>query len=208
MRPSVKEMVEICIATLPLAEPVYEFGSYLVIFAGKNFIGSDMREGPGVDVVLDLHNIDLPSESVGSVLLLDTVEHVEYVREAMDEVWRILKPGGILIMSSVMDFPIHGYPNDYWRFTPEAFKSLLSGFSTSYVYSLGRPWFPHTVLGVACKGDLEKEKGGFSERMEAWKKRWQWRIFYDWKEFIRLVMPPILMEVYIQFAVKWTNKNE
>ena len=43
-----------------------------------------MREGPSVDVILDLHNIDLPSSSVGTVLLLETLEHVEYPYKALD----------------------------------------------------------------------------------------------------------------------------
>ena len=86
-----------------------------------------MREGPGVDRVLNIHEIDLASESVGTVLMLDTVEHVEFVRKAMEEVHRILKPSGILVVTSVMNFPIHSHPYDYWRFTPEGLKKLIEG---------------------------------------------------------------------------------
>ncbi len=73
--------------TLPIDEPIYEFGSLQV--AGQEGY-ADMCEGAGVDVILNLHQIDLSNESVGTGLLLDTLEHVEYPRKAMDELHRIL----------------------------------------------------------------------------------------------------------------------
>ncbi len=117
-------------------EPIYEFGSFQVpeqmgfadlrpLFHDKEYLGCDMREGPGVDKVLNIHALDLPPESVGMVLCFDTLEHVEYPRTALEEIHRVIKPGGIVVISSVMNFPIHDYPYDYWRFTPEAFKSIL-----------------------------------------------------------------------------------
>ena len=83
MRDSVKEFVSDVIETVPLKEPIYEFGSYLVpeqielanlrsLFPGKEYIGCDMRGGPGVDRILNLHNIDLPPATAGTVLCLDT----------------------------------------------------------------------------------------------------------------------------------------
>lgn len=75
MRESIKEFVKICAETLPIIEPVYEFGSFQVpgqegfadlrpFFKGKKYIGTDVRDGPGVDVLVDLHNINLPADSV------------------------------------------------------------------------------------------------------------------------------------------------
>lgn len=177
--------MQICAETLPIVEPIYEFGSLQVpgqegfadlrpFFPGKVYVGADMREGTGVDVILDLHNIDLPSESVGSVLILDTLEHVEYVRKAMDEIYRILKPNGIVIMSSVMLFPIHDYPYDYWRFTPEAFNSLLKPFAASFVEFAGESYFPHTVIGVGFKGAISPDDvSEFTKRIDLyWKSYW------------------------------------
>ena len=162
MRPSVIEFVLKCSVNLPIAEPIYEFGSYQVpghdgyanlrcCFPGKKYVGADIRNGDGVDVIMDMCNTFIPDESVGTVLSLDTLEHVEYLRKAIDEMYRILKPDGIIIISSVMHCPIHD-SHDYWRFTPEGFESLLNQFQTTYVKSAGNPRFPHTVLGVACKG--------------------------------------------------------
>ena len=135
MRQTIKDLVSIVVSTLPIKEPIYEFGSLQVsgqegfadlrpLFPGKEYVGVDMRQGIGVDQILNLHKINLPQESVGTVICLDTLEHVEYPHRALEEIHRVLKPDGIAIISSVMYFPIHDHPDDYWRFTPEAFRSF------------------------------------------------------------------------------------
>ncbi len=88
MRQNIRDLAVIVNERLPLAGPIYKFGAFQVpdqihfadlrpLFPGREYVGCDMREGVGVDKILDLHAIDLPSESVGSVLCFDTLEHVE-----------------------------------------------------------------------------------------------------------------------------------
>jgi len=185
MRELVKEFVKIVAETLPVGEPIYEFGSLQVpgqegfadlrpLFEGKEYIGCDLQEGPGVDRVLDLHNIELSAGTAGTALVLDTLEHVEFARRAVEELERILKIDGILVISSVMKFPIHSYPCDYWRFTPEGFRSLLRVFDSSFVDFAGDGLFPHTVVGIGFKGAVSVEQmHEFSARIEGWKKRWR-----------------------------------
>ncbi len=185
MRESIKQFVKIGAETLPISEPIYEFGSLQVpgqegfadlrpFFPEKKYVGADMREGPGVDIIINLHKINLPSESVGTVLILDTLEHVEFVRKAIEETHRILKPNGILIISSVMNFPIHDYPYDYWRFTPEAFRSLLKPFTSSFVDFAGESNFPHTVVGIGFKDSISKDTmDEFMRRFKYWKAYWR-----------------------------------
>ena len=69
----------------------------------------------------------------------------------------MLKPDGIALITSVMNFPIHDYPNDYWRFTPEGFESLLKNFSYRFVDAIGDEWFPHTVVGLGFKHSVPKD---------------------------------------------------
>ncbi|WP_019421436.1 class I SAM-dependent methyltransferase [Paenibacillus sp. OSY-SE] len=164
MRQMIKDFAAICAAVLPYEEPIYEFGAFQVAgqegfadlrpyFSGKTYVGCDMRPGVGVDLVLDLHHIDLPDQTAGLVISLDTLEHVEDPRLALSEIHRILKPNGIAIISSVMNFPIHDYPADYWRFTPQAFASILKPFDTVITDYAGEEIFPHTVIGIGIKGN-------------------------------------------------------
>jgi len=206
MRKNIKEFVNISSSYLPIQEPIYEFGSLQVegqigfadlrpIFPNKKYVGADMRKGAGVDVILNLHKIDLPSESVGTVLLLDTLEHVEFPKKAIEEIHRVLKSRGTIIMSSVMNFPIHDHPYDYWRFTPEAFKSLLSPFETVIVDSAGEEDFPHTIVGVGTKQAIdEKTIDRLKKKILNWKDNQR----YELVRFVTLLLPPAIMKFIIQ----------
>ena len=184
MRKSIKEFVETCQGALELEEPVYEFGSFQVegqtgfadlrpLFPGRAYVGCDCREGPGVDRVLDLHALELPDATAGSILCLDTLEHVEFPRRAVAEMLRILKPGGLMIVSSTMYFPVHEHPRDYWRFTPDGFASLLGEFEYRLVESAGWDDFPALVVGVGRKGAMpEGCAARIAEAIAGWKTRW------------------------------------
>ncbi len=163
MRYNVKNFMKIVKRTIPMDEPIYEFGSLQVpeqkpgfadmrmFFPDQEYVGCDMREGAGVDMIMDLHDIDLDDEIASTVLCFDTLEHVENPFIALKEMHRILKPNGIVIISSVMNFPIHDHPSDYWRFTPQAFELILKPFCHSFVGFQGNKKHPHTVVGIGFK---------------------------------------------------------
>jgi SAM-dependent methyltransferase len=206
MRQSIKDFVAIAAADIPIQSPIYEFGALQVpgqegfadlrpYFPRQAYVGADMRKGPGVDTLLDLHDIDLASESVGTVLCFDTLEHVEYPHRALEQIHRILKPDGIAVISSVMNFPIHDFPHDYWRFTPAAFKSILKPFAGSYVGFAGREDFPHTVIGIGFKG-ITPPLSEFNRRYEEWQRlQGPQRGSASHNRMAKLLTPPIFIPV-------------
>lgn len=210
----IHEFVELCAATLPFVDPIHEFGAFQVegqeaiadmrpLFPGRRYIGSDMRAGRGVDVLLNLHDLGLAERSIGTALLLDTMEHVEYPHRAIAEVQRALKPGGIMVMTSVMQFPIHAHPDDYWRFTPSAFASLVRPFDWSFVESAGDEDFPHTVVAVAGNGPVpEVALHELARRTLEWKRRWfVWTHQPSRFELLaKQLAPPLLLAAYRKAA--------
>jgi SAM-dependent methyltransferase len=163
MRESIKEFVKIVADTLPVADPIYEFGALQVLGRGA---AADLRPCfPG--------------------------KTVEYPHKAMAEVHRIVKPGGMAVISSVMNFPVHDHPSDYWRFTPEAFRSLLKAFDSSYVESAGEEDFPHTVVGIGFKGE-DRTNEEFLRQIAEWKRRWFFLHGRSWRQIRRHCTPPIL----------------
>jgi len=205
MRQTIKDFVAVAATTLPVEEPIYEFGSLQVpgqegfadlrpLFPERRYVGTDMRQGIGVDQLLNLHEIALPPQSVGTAICLDTLEHVEYPHRALEEIYRVLKPNGIALISSAMYFPIHDYPHDYWRFTPEAFRSLLKPFAYTFIGFVGKENFPHTVIGVGFKGSVP-ELSAFTREFEEWKEQQKQPRHLTLKQIVRLLTPPLLLPV-------------
>ena len=148
MRGNIREFVRAVAETLTIPQPVVEIGALLVdgqpydadlrpLFAGADYTGCDIRSGPGVDRLEDVHRLTFASDSLGTVLVLETLEHVKNPLRAMAEVRRVLRPGGLAVISSCMDFPVHEHPADYWRFPPQGFDLLLEAFSPRRVYVQG-----------------------------------------------------------------------
>lgn len=195
--------MELCSRVLPIHEPIYEFGSLQVpgqegyadlrrFFPGRDYVGADVRDGPGVDIILNLHDIDLPAESVGTVLVLETLEHVERPWRAVVELHRVLKPGGVLIASSQMNYPIHNHPVDYWRFTPEAFRVLLKPFDQTHIDFAGESHFPHTVVGVGFKGSVAEDVlPGLRRECRLWRRQCRYPEETVLGKLITLVTPPL-----------------
>jgi hypothetical protein len=161
--PLIYGVVSDIVQRLELREPIVEFGSMQVeagqpndlrsLFAGREFIGTDFRDGPGVDRIEDLRGLTFADGEVGTALCLDTLEHCADPIAAARELQRVVSPdGGVCVLSSVMLIGIHGYPSDYWRFTPEGLRVLLTGFDHDDVASMGDPSAPFWVFGIGCKG--------------------------------------------------------
>jgi SAM-dependent methyltransferase len=72
------------------------------------------------DIVGDIHNIPLPNESIDAIFCLAVLEHVENPLRAMEEMGRVLREGGKMLIYVPFLYYYHaeeGYYGDYWRFT-------------------------------------------------------------------------------------------
>lgn len=89
----------------PAGGKILEIGSHDVdaniraIFSGYDYTGVDLVEGPGVDLVASGHEVDLPSESFDVTLSAECFEHNPVWRETFANMYRMTKPGGLVIMT-------------------------------------------------------------------------------------------------------------
>lgn len=168
MRREVRVFVEAAAESFSLGGPVYEFGSFQVagqehlsdlrsLFPHRAYTGCDMRSGPGVDRIEDISNLSLADECAKTILCLETLEHVFEVRRAIDEIIRVLAPGGMMLISVPFYFHIHAHPSDYWRITPHALSGLLSPLAARVVGYQGVATTPHTVYAIAAKAPLSAD---------------------------------------------------
>ena len=148
--------------TFDLPGPILEIGSYQVdgqegianlrgLFPGREYIGVDMRPGPGVDCVADVAHLPQADASVGAVLALSTFEHVRCFWRGFEEIRRVLRPDGALLVCCPFYFHIHNYPHDYWRFTPAALEALLEPYPSKILGWHGARNRPANVWALAFR---------------------------------------------------------
>jgi SAM-dependent methyltransferase len=153
LREAIVNYVKWAIARFPFEEPIldtcagWEPNFYQPLFPGKRYIKQDMRnfDPPCIDIICDIGDMKpVSDESIGLVLNLESLEHLPYPQKAIDEIHRVLRPNGLLILTTVMHFKIHRAPKDYWRFTPDGLELLLNRFK---------------ILDCTLEGSQKRPKG-------------------------------------------------
>lgn len=102
----------------------------------------DIDEKAGATYTADLckNNQDIiVSDKFDLVVCTEVLEHTLQPFDAVKEIKRILKPGGVVFVSCPFNFRIHGPLPDCWRFTEHGLRSLFSEFEILELNSLDSP---------------------------------------------------------------------
>ena len=103
-------------------------GTYKPLFSPSKwkYIGIDVSEGKNVDIVIpDPYSWrGIRSDFADVIISGQTFEHIEYIWLTMDEIFRVLKPGGICCIIAPSSGAEHKYPADCWRIYPDGFRAL------------------------------------------------------------------------------------
>lgn len=91
-----------------------------------------------VDVVASAYHTTLADRMADTVLCTTVLEHLEQPQDAIDEMLRILKPGGYVLLSAPLFWHLHEEPRDFFRYTKHGLRHLLetSGFEVVEVNPL------------------------------------------------------------------------
>ena len=104
------------------------------------YSNADIKSGPVVDVVLDLTGpLPLAGNSFDAALLFNCLYIFANPAEILKEVNRVVKPGGFLLAITPFIFNEAPEPTDYWRFTSQGLRQVLShgGFSEIKIITFG-----------------------------------------------------------------------
>lgn len=111
-----------------------------------NYISMDYPSTSGAysgrpDVYGTALNIPVKDNSLDCVLLLDVAEHLLDADKAIDEIRRILKPGGECFVHIPFLYPLHDEPNDYTRWTKHGIAQMAfrNNMRLIEIRSLGSP---------------------------------------------------------------------
>ena len=96
-------------------------------------VALDIQRGAGVQIIGDVQALGIRDASVDVVLCTEVLEHVPDPQRAIDEMYRVLVPGGQLLLTTRFLFPIHDAPHDYFRFTKYGLRHLLRRFEITEV---------------------------------------------------------------------------
>lgn len=88
-------------------------------------------------VVGDAHRLPFRDGSVDLALCLQVLEHCQRPGDVVGELFRVLAPGGRLVLSTPLLYELHGSPHDYYRFTEAALRDLARPFDTVTVHTMG-----------------------------------------------------------------------
>ncbi len=99
----------------------------------ENVINVDIYPYKPADLLASIHSLPIASNSVDIILSIACLEHIEDPQRVVKEMYRILKPGGLIRCAIPFMQGIHGSPDDYQRYTPNGLKTLFKDFSVNEV---------------------------------------------------------------------------
>ena len=116
------------------------------------YLTLDVDEQWQPDIVSDLHQIDWEANYFDTIICTEVLEHLYDPQKAINEMHRILKPGGIIIASTRFIEPYHPYPNDYFRFSWDSLKYLFRQWSAVEIFHHGNRL--HVIYNLINSGNI------------------------------------------------------
>ncbi|MFQ5561574.1 MAG: class I SAM-dependent methyltransferase [Nitrospinota bacterium] len=108
-------------------------------YIGVDWASSCHQNRKIIDAFSNNNALPFKSNSFETVLCTEVLEHSPNPSLAIQEVWRVLKPGGTLIMTAPFMYLVHEPPWDYFRYTEYGLKHLTkeAGLEVIYIKPLG-----------------------------------------------------------------------
>lgn len=144
---------------------------YLESLDPKSYTGIDIVKGPGVDLVYNPSEEDLPCNRKFYDLVVSTemLEHCEYWKLSLEDMVNAIRQPGVtqtkagllLLTARGPGFPRHN-PPDYWRFTCEDIIRALEPLGMMTLYCGPDPQVPGVFYLGAPFGEFDVMKAPMS----------------------------------------------
>lgn len=105
-------------------------GRILGISGIRNF--DEFIDGAASEVVdvqypeVDMQDLPYAAASFDVVISDQVIEHIPRPFKAVQETFRVLRPGGLAIHTTCFLNPLHPSPGDFFRFTPDGLRAICS----------------------------------------------------------------------------------
>jgi len=94
------------------------------------------------DIVGTAYDIPADDDSFNSILCTEVLEHLEEPEKALQECYRVLKPGGYAVFTCPFIWHLHEEPRDFYRYTKYGLDYLFikTGFHVVSIEPLNGFW--------------------------------------------------------------------
>ena len=154
-----RDLVSFCHHPIPKFYERYNFASHAEEFRGfvldigcghqpyarildsrkVRYVGVDVAAAVSPHLVADSASLPVKDGICDVVLCMQLLEHVVSPELVLSEVYRILRPAGLIYISVPMTWALHYEPHDYRRFTSHGLKMMLkdAGFEVQVLRRYG-----------------------------------------------------------------------
>lgn len=96
----------------------------------SNLTTLNIESGKEVDIVADAENLEevVKDQSFDLILCISVLEHTKHPMKIVENINRILKKDGVVVVSVPFIMSLHDTPQDYWRFTRYGLLELFKNF--------------------------------------------------------------------------------
>lgn len=142
---------------------------YQTLFETTEYIGTDIEVSghdhinEDIDVYYDGKTLPFDNETFDSVFSSEVFEHIFNLPEILDELYRVLKPGGHMLVTVPFVWDEHEVPYDFARYTSFGLRHIFreKGFeieankkTTDYVSTVFQMWAAYVYQHVFPKNKI------------------------------------------------------
>ena len=141
--------------------------------------GLDLKPGNNIDIVVENAydwEDEIEDETYDLVISGQAFEHIEFFWLTLEQVKRVLKPGGLFFLIVPSTGPVHKNPYDCYRFNENAMKAMAKYINLRVIEygtnfdKISDPWYDSFVIarkpGPGSKGDLENRMDDIEQKMD------------------------------------------
>lgn len=111
---------------------------------GFRCVGLDIRKAEGVNLTGDAHRLPFANSAFDVVLSMQVLEHLRRPWIAVEEVARVLRPGGYFVGSVAFLKPYH---SSYFHMTHDGVRELLESSDLRATHFHGAQSLTYTLIG-------------------------------------------------------------